>query len=835
MRHLPCLLVLFCLFVMATSAHATTNIQGSGVDALLKWKSSLENNSKTLLSSWNIGNNPCSWEGITCDDESKSISKINLTNIGLKGMLHNFNFSSLPKIRTLILRNNLFYGVVPQNIGVMFNLNTLDLSTNKLSGPIPTTIGNLTKLKTLSLFSNDLSGNIPTEMNKLTNLETLQLAYNNFIGPLPHNICFGGKLVKLSASNNQFTGPIPESLKNCSSLVRVRLQQNNLTDNLADSFGVYPNLDYMELSDNNFYGHLSPNWGKCRNLTSLKISNNNLTGSIPPELAKATKLHILDLSSNQITGKIPMELGKLSSLIQLSISGNNLSGEIPIQISSLQELVTLELSTNNLSGSIPKQLGRLPMLLDLNLSQNKFEGSIPNEIGQLNVIQNLDLSMNFFDGTIPSMLAQLKYLETLNLSHNNLSGTIPVSYNEMLSLTTVDISYNQLEGPIPNIPAFKNAPIEALKNNKGLCGNVSGLELCSTLGSNFHSHKTNKILVLVLPLTLGTLLLALFVYGLSYILFQTLRTKEHKHAEEIQTENLFAIWSFDGQMVYENIIEATEQFDKKHLIGVGGQGSVYKAELSTGQVIAVKKLHLLHNGELSNIKAFASEIQTLTEIRHRNIVKLYGYCSHPLHSFLVYEFLEKGSVDNILKDDEKVATFDWNKRVNAIKDVANALCYMHHDCSPSIVHRDISSKNVVLDSEYVAHVSDFGTAKFLNPDSSNWTSFVGTFGYAAPELAYTMKVNEKCDVYSFGVLTMEILFGKHPGDIVSTLLQSSGIYLTIDAMSLIDKLDQRLPHPTNDIRKEVVSIIRIATHCLNESSHSRPTMKQVCKEMKMSK
>ncbi|PNX55696.1 LRR receptor-like kinase resistance protein [Trifolium pratense] len=174
-------------------------------------------------------------------------------------------------------------------------------------------------------------------------------------------------------------------------------------------------------------------------------------------------------------------------------------------------------------------------------------------------------------------------------------------------------------------------------------------------------------------------------------------------------------------------------------------------------------------------------------------------------------------------------------RVNAIKDVANALCYMHHDCSPPIVHRDISSKNVVLDSEYVAHVSDFGTAKFLNPESSNWTSFVGTFGYAAPELAYTMKVNEKCDVYSFGVLTLEILFGKHPGDIVSTLLQSSGIYLTIDAMSLIDKLDQRLPHPTNDIRKEVVSIIRIATHCLSESSHSRPTMKQVCKEMTMSK
>jgi serine/threonine protein kinase len=137
-----------------------------------------------------------------------------------------------------------------------------------------------------------------------------------------------------------------------------------------------------------------------------------------------------------------------------------------------------------------------------------------------------------------------------------------------------------------------------------------------------------------------------------------LRTKEYKHAEEIQTNNLFAIWSFDGQMVYENIINATEQFDNKHLIGVGGHGSVYKAELATGQVVAVKKLHSLENGEVSNLKAFASEISALTEIRHLNIVKLYGFCSHSLHSFLVYEFLEKGSVDKILKDDELASVFD---------------------------------------------------------------------------------------------------------------------------------------------------------------------------------
>ncbi|XP_025981929.1 MDIS1-interacting receptor like kinase 2 [Glycine max] len=180
--------------------------------------------------------------------------------------------------------------------------------------------------------------------------------------------------------------------------------------------------------------------------------------------------------------------------------------------------------------------------------------------------------------------------------------------------------------------------------------------------------------------------------------------------------------------------------------------------------------------------------------------------------------------------------FDWYKRVNVVKDVANALCYMHHECSPRIVHRDISSKNVLLDSEYVAHVSDFGTANFLNPDSSNWTSFVGTFGYAAPELAYTMEVNEKCDVYSFGVLAWEILVGKHPGDDISSLLGSSPSTLvasTLDHMALMDKLDPRLPHPTKPIGKEVASIAKIAMACLTESPRSRPTMEQVANELVM--
>ncbi|KAF2318464.1 hypothetical protein GH714_007999 [Hevea brasiliensis] len=164
----------------------------------------------------------------------------------------------------------------------------------------------------------------------------------------------------------------------------------------------------------------------------------------------------------------------------------------------------------------------------------------------------------------------------------------------------------------------------------------------------------------------------------------------------------------------------------------GGYGIVYKAVLPTGQVIAIKKLHQSQDGMTSNLKAFRSEIRALSDVRHRNIVKLYGFCSHPKNSFLVYEYVERGSLKMILSKDEKAMELDWKKRLNIVKGIANALCYMHCDCSPPIVHRDISSNNVLLDLEYEAHVSDFGTARLLMPDSSNWTSFAGTLGYVAP-------------------------------------------------------------------------------------------------------
>ncbi|XP_018502086.2 MDIS1-interacting receptor like kinase 2-like [Pyrus x bretschneideri] len=334
-----------------------------------------------------------------------------------------------------------------------------------------------------------------------------------------------------------------------------------------------------------------------------------------------------------------------------------------------------------------------------------------------------------------------------------------------------------------------------------------------------------------------TFLAALYILAAicTIIVFVVKRKKKHqdKGEKSMHKEVSFSVLNFDGKSMYEEITRVTEDFDSIYCIGSGGQGSVYKAKLSSTVTVAVKKLHQLWDGEKNLEEGFLNEIRALTEIRHRNIVKLYGFCLHHRHSFLVCEFLERGSLAKILSKDEEAKEVGWRKRVNIVNGVAHALAYMHHGVVQPIVHRDISSKNILLDFEYETVVSDFGTTKFLNRDSTNWTAVAGTYGYIAPELAYTMEVNEKCDVYSFGVVTFEIIMGRHPGDFFSSFstmpysFSSSSSALPTHQMPIVDVLDQRISPPTHQEAREVLSLVKIAFSCLHPSPQSRPTMKQV--------
>ncbi|GLT45213.1 hypothetical protein SLA2020_190620 [Shorea laevis] len=823
------LLPLHSAFLVSTSGSFTTSLLNQ-TETLLKWKASLDNQSQSFLSSW-VGDSPCNWVGIGCDRVG-SVTNISLPNFGLKGTLDKPNFLAFPNLIYFNLGNNSLYGAIPSEIRRLSSLAILDLARNQLSGSIPSDVGFLNSLANLSLYNNNFSGNltnlsllqlnnnnfsgpIPTEINNLTVLKRIQLSNNGFTGYLPNNICIGGLLKHFSSENNYITGPIPKTLRNCTSLERLRLEGNQLEGNMTEAFGIYPHLRYIDLSNNKLYGELSPNWGLCHSLTSLKISNNNISGKIPPKLAQAIQLQHLDLSSNQLNGEIPKELGNLTSLVYLLLNNNQIFGRIPLETGKLLNLKKLNLAANNLDGQIPKQLGKCFRLWSLTLSKNQLGGSIPFEIKNIFALQTLDLSRNILMEEIPLELGRSQRLETLNLSHNMLSGIIPPSFDEMRSLTNVNISYNQLEGPIPHIKAFLDAPFDALKNNKGLCGKAPGLMHCPSESQKKSS--TGFVIYMVVPV-LGGLLLSFILVGC----LLCLHCNKYKPRRG-RCQDIFAIWGYHGEILYENILQATKQFNSSYCIGSGGYGNVYKAVLPTGRVITVKKLHPSDDNETINLQAFESEIRVLTEIRHHNIVKLYGCCSNAEHSLLVYEFVERGSLKMVLSNPEEAAELDWDKRLNIVKGLASALSYMHHDQPSPIIHRDISSNNVLLDLDYEAHVSDFGTARILKPDSSNWTYFVGTFGYTAPELAYTMQVSEKCDVYSFGVVTMEVLIGRHPSDLISDLWTPNG-----QQMLLNDVIDQRLqPQRRNRVAEQVVSTTKLAFTCLHVNPQLRPTMQQV--------
>jgi len=416
-------------------------------------------------------------------------------------------------------------------------------------------------------------------------------------------------------------------------------------------------------------------------------------------------------------------------LFNLNLSRNNLSGQIPVEIGKLFSLYTLDLSGNYLTGTIPLTLGNCFKLTLMNLSRNELKGSIPYQLSTLKFLEKVDLCCNSLTGAIPPELGSLSILTTMNLSHNNLSGIIPSSFGSMLSLSSIDLSFNNLEGPIPDGKLFKKAPTEWFSSNKDLCGIVPGFPPCTSLSKiDHHSKKTLNVLFIIIILPCVLALLALVVYLLLHC------RKENFHTEnedESVLGHLFSILRFDGRAVYSYIVNATENFNEKYCIGAGGYGVVYKVELPTGEMIAVKKLHSIEEEGIDE-RSFRNEIQMLTSIHHRNIVKLHGFCSHSNCKLLIYQYIERGSLATILCDSERSMELDWKRRVDVIKDVAWALSYMHHDCNLPIVHRDITCNNILLDAEFKAYISDFGIARILQPDSSNWSTLAGTCGYIAP-------------------------------------------------------------------------------------------------------
>ncbi|MBA0766758.1 hypothetical protein Gotri_015770 [Gossypium trilobum] len=645
-----------------------------------------------------------------------------------------------------------------------------------------------------------------------------------------------GSITRIDCPWVAVSGSISPEIGALSSLKSLDLSHKGLTGELPQSLGKLTLLEKLDLSNNSINGSIPLDRGNMKSLKQLDLSRNQIRGPIPPTLGKLTNLEQLDLSFNQITGAIPREIGNLKNLSELYLSKNELNGWIPLSIFNLSRLSLFYLDSNILEGPLPQEMENLKALRFLDLSNNKLIGPIPSQIGNCSVLEELylsnnyiigsipfevftcphhtlDLSHNFIEGEIPQQLDKYHYFNILDLSHNYLTGMIPESFRVSYKL---NLSYNSLEGPIPEYFSHRFSS-DSFWGNNYLCGNLSDFSPCPSKSSN-----KLKIVEIILPV-----LCFLAFLGLGVLLFLRFRAKDNIPEPNVtKNGDLFSILNFDGRIAFEDIIEATNDFDIRYCIGTGGYGSVYRAQLPSGKIVALKKLHRREAEVLAFDKSFKNEAKILSEIRHKNIVKLHGFCLHNRCMFLIYEYMARGSLFCVLAYDNEAMEMDWIKRVKIIKDTACALSYLHHDCHPPIVHRDISSNNILLNSNLEACVSDFGTARLIDPDSSNQTMLVGTYGYIAPELAYTMVVTEKCDVYSFGVLALETLMGKHPGELLVSLSASFS-----KNIMLSDILDPRLSLPSDRrVAKDIVFAATVAFACLRSNPKFRPTMKCASQE-----
>ena len=537
---------------------------------------SLEGEAQALLASgWWSGYTDytpsrCEWPGVACD-ANRSVTEISLPpQFQLGDKLAKFKFSSFPNLARLQLIGHGLVGNIPSEIGTLHKLTFLDLSLNEINGSIPSEIRSLKNLETLNLARNRLVGAIPSSLGGLTNLAYLYLNSNDISGSIPEEIGRLKNLIQLNLSNNSLVGSIPFTIGMLTNLKSLSLGWNQIN-------GTIP----LELKDLNKLDHL------C-------LSNNHLSGPFPSFMRYLTNLVSLDLSGNKISGTISPELTWLTRLEYLNLSSNHLSGMLPRKIGTLSSLLILDLSWNGFRGVIPANLAACSKLQGLILQHNFLTGTIPAEIGYLFSLTLIDLSHNLLQGEIPCQLGNITNSRHLDLGHNQLSGTIPQS---LMFLGSLDLSYNYLKGQIPNVLfAF---PADAFVGNKDLCSDRAGFPSCLSSGPASNSIiKINMKVFLPVTISFG-------IFFLGYLLFKIWEyMKVHYWEKETKNGDLFSIWNYDGKIAFNDIIRATEDFDTKYCVGAGKFGSVYRAQLPTGRVVALKKLHSFEAKEPAFLKEF---------------------------------------------------------------------------------------------------------------------------------------------------------------------------------------------------------------------------------------
>ncbi|CAA7060344.1 unnamed protein product [Microthlaspi erraticum] len=827
---------------------------------------------------WDFSNDPCSGKG----NWNVSFNPLIRSSLTCDCSFHPPNSSC--HVIAMVLTSQNLTGIIPPEFSELRYLKSLTLSRNCLTGSIPKEWASM-GLEGLSLLGNRLSGPFPEVLTRVTSLRILYLSSNSFTGPLPEQFGQLRNLSVLTISDNNFTGRVPDFIGNWTQIRTLEMLGSGLDGPLPSSISSLTRLNNLKISD--LGGKLSsfPPLKSLISLNTLELRRCNINGQLPNYIGDMTGLKTLDLSFNLLTGKIPSSLPNIKLADYVYLSGNKFTGDVPNDFIERNKNIDLSSNYFTVHGSLPTS--------DCDETHNAYKGFScyvqhfpcflpkrdykyklyincggdevrvdPEKTYEANVegqrastfVYGPDKKWGFSStGNFMNELTEVDDYTVSNTSTLLVNGRCCVSQFYALQdrsdlSSVVDLLWylpgqrriHQAAGGSGK-PIIKKFVAHVTNNSlkislawagKGttslpIRGVYGPMISAITVEPNFkppehHDHGKNNTLLIV-----GIVVAAVVVVVALIVVVCLWKRRRHKNAMEIELKGLDLQ---TGVFSLRHIKAATNNFDAANKIGEGGFGPVYKGVLSEGRRIAVKKLS---STSKQGRREFVNELGMISSLQHPNLVKLYGCCVEKKQLILVYEYLANNCLSRALfgKDERSRIKLEWPTRKKICLGIARGLTFLHEESVIKIVHRDIKASNVLLDEHLNAKISDFGLAKLTDEENTHSTTRIaGTYGYMAPEYAMHGHLTEKADVYSFGVIALEIVSGKSnssvkPSDELEFLLDHA--YVMKDRGCLLDLVDPVLG--SDFAKEEAMLILNVALMCTNKSPGSRPKMSQVVK------